>query len=120
MLIVIPASITLVFHTKLDINCNTGIDNSSFMYSPTSVIRNLDYPTSRLSETSVIRNLDYPNAVQNVESAKKNGIPTKITDCATEQSTCNTNSIGQKVSFIYSATVVWKGIIAIACNLISA
>ena len=64
-------SIALVFRTKLDINCNTGIDNSGFMYSP----------------TSVIRNLDYPNAVPNVESTKKIGIPTKIADSATEQST---------------------------------
>ena len=60
------------FPHKLDIICNTCID-SSFMYSP----------------TSVIRNLDYPNAVPNVESAKKfNGIVTKIADSATEQSTC--------------------------------
>ena len=53
-------SITLVFRTKLDIICNTCID-SSFMYSP----------------TSVIRNLDYPNAVPNVESAKKMVFPLK-------------------------------------------
>ena len=46
------------------------------------------YSSTPVICTSVIQNLDYPNAVLNVDSVKKNGIPTKIADSATEQSAC--------------------------------